>query len=80
MPLATLTKWFPDKRGFITGVAAAGLGGLLGPLVISYILDTTESYTLAFYIIAAITLGSAVVAFVVRSPRRESPAGIPRAE
>jgi hypothetical protein len=37
--------------------------------LISYILDTTDSYTLAFYIIAAIMIGSAVVAFIVRPPR-----------
>ncbi len=27
VPIATLVKWFPDKRGFITGVAVAGFGG-----------------------------------------------------
>jgi OFA family oxalate/formate antiporter-like MFS transporter len=26
VPLATLIKWFPDKRGFITGIAVAGFG------------------------------------------------------
>ncbi len=26
VPIATLVKWFPDKRGFITGVAVAGFG------------------------------------------------------
>ncbi len=26
VPIATLIKWFPDKRGFITGVAVAGFG------------------------------------------------------
>jgi MFS transporter, OFA family, oxalate/formate antiporter len=27
VPLATLIKWFPDKRGMITGLAVAGFGG-----------------------------------------------------
>ncbi|MDQ3910788.1 MAG: OFA family MFS transporter [Actinomycetota bacterium] len=27
VPIATLVKWFPDKRGFITGIAVAGFGG-----------------------------------------------------
>ncbi|HET7081436.1 MAG TPA: OFA family MFS transporter [Chloroflexia bacterium] len=27
VPLATLIKWFPDKRGLITGLAVAGFGG-----------------------------------------------------
>jgi OFA family oxalate/formate antiporter-like MFS transporter len=26
VPVATLIKWFPDKRGFITGIAVAGFG------------------------------------------------------
>ncbi len=26
VPIATLVKWFPDWRGFITGVAVAGFG------------------------------------------------------
>jgi len=25
VPVATLIKWFPDKRGMITGLAVAGL-------------------------------------------------------
>jgi MFS transporter, OFA family, oxalate/formate antiporter len=27
VPLATLVKWFPDRRGFVTGLAVAGFGG-----------------------------------------------------
>lgn len=27
VPLATLIRWFPDKRGLITGLAVAGFGG-----------------------------------------------------
>ena len=27
VPIATLVKWFPDKRGIITGIAVAGFGG-----------------------------------------------------
>ena len=50
-------------------LTAWGFGGVLGPLLISYILDTTESYTLAFYIIAGIMIASAVVAFIVRPPK-----------
>lgn len=26
VPIATLIKWFPDRRGFITGIAVAGFG------------------------------------------------------
>ena len=50
-------------------LTAWGFGGVLGPLLISYILDSTDSYTLAFYIIAGIMIASAVVAFIVRPPK-----------
>lgn len=33
-PIATLVKWFPDKRGLITGIAVMGFG--LGALILSY--------------------------------------------
>jgi MFS transporter, OFA family, oxalate/formate antiporter len=56
-------------------LTAWSFGGVLGPLLISRVIDTTGSYTLAFYIIAAIMLGSAVVAFIVRPPRRPEQAG-----
>ncbi len=35
VPLATLVKWFPDRRGLITGIAVAGFGGgaiVFGPI------------------------------------------------
>jgi MFS family permease len=32
VPLATLVKWFPDRRGFITGLAVAGYGGGFGTM------------------------------------------------
>jgi MFS transporter, OFA family, oxalate/formate antiporter len=51
-------------------LTAWSFGGVLGPILISRVIDTTNSYTLAFYIIAVIMLGSAVVAFFVRPPRR----------
>ncbi|HEY4389566.1 MAG TPA: OFA family MFS transporter [Ktedonobacteraceae bacterium] len=35
VPLAMLIKWFPDRRGFITGLAVAGFG--LGALILSLI-------------------------------------------
>ncbi|MEW6637097.1 MAG: OFA family MFS transporter [Actinomycetota bacterium] len=49
-------------------LTAWGFGGVLGPILISAILDATQSYTLAFYIIAFIMIGSAVFTFFVRPP------------
>src|ERR671916_2229221 len=56
-------------------LTAWSFGGVLGPILISRVIDTTDSYTLAFYIIAVIMIGSAVVAFFVRPPRRPEEAG-----
>ena len=49
-------------------LTAWGFGGVLGPLLISAILDSTGSYTLTFYVIAVILAVSAVLAFLVRPP------------
>ena len=72
MPAFNADYFGPANVGKIYGLmlTAWGVGGVLGPLLISRVIDTTDSYTLAFYIIAAIMLGSAVVAFIVRPPRR----------
>jgi OFA family oxalate/formate antiporter-like MFS transporter len=61
-------------------LTAWSFGGVLGPLLISRVIDVTGSYTLAFYIIAAIMVGSAVVAFIVRPPTQRSEATAPQAE
>ncbi len=40
-PLSACVKWFPDKRGFISGVAVAGfgLGGLIYKPLIGYLIE-----------------------------------------
>jgi len=42
-PIAALVKWFPDKKGTITGIAVAGFGA--GALVFGYV----EQYLLILY-------------------------------
>lgn len=42
-PIAALVKWFPDKKGTITGIAVAGFGA--GALVFGYV----EQYLLTLY-------------------------------
>ncbi len=42
-PIAALVKWFPDKKGTITGIAVAGFGA--GALVFGYL----EQYLLTLY-------------------------------
>ncbi len=76
MPAFSADYFGSANVGKIYGLmlTAWGFGGVLGPLLISYIIDSTGSYTLAFYIIAGIMLASAVVAFIVRPPTRGSEA------
>ena len=82
MPAFSADYFGSANVGKIYGLmlTAWGFGGVLGPLLISRVIDTTDSYTLAFYIIAAIMAGSAVVAFIVRPPKGESSAEAPQAE
>jgi OFA family oxalate/formate antiporter-like MFS transporter len=42
-PIAALVKWFPDKKGLMTGVAVAGFGG--GALIFNFI----EQYLIGFF-------------------------------
>src|ERR671916_33026 len=77
MPAFNADYFGPTNVGTNYGLmlTAWSVGGVLGPLLISRVIDTTDSYTLAFYIIAAIMIGSAVVAFFVRPPRQPEEAG-----
>jgi OFA family oxalate/formate antiporter-like MFS transporter len=36
VPIATANKWFPDKKGFITGIAVAGFGA--GSFIFNYLI------------------------------------------
>ncbi len=62
-PIAALVKWFPDKKGLMTGVAVAGFGG--GALIFNYV----EQYLIGFfggYIgYPLIVLGAIYLVFVV---------------
>lgn len=70
MPAFNADYFGSANVGTIYGLmlTAWGFGGVLGPILISAILDSTDSYTLAFYIIAGIMIASAVIAFFVRPP------------
>jgi MFS transporter, OFA family, oxalate/formate antiporter len=82
MPAFNADYFGPTNVGTNYGLmlTAWGFGGVLGPLLISRVIDTTNSYTLAFYIIAVIMIGSAVVAFIVRPPKAPQQAGAEGAE
>lgn len=70
---AFAADYFGSKHvGMVYGamLTAWGIAGVVGPLLISFIKDSTGEYTNAFYIIAGIMLLSAIVPFIVRPPRR----------
>jgi OFA family oxalate/formate antiporter-like MFS transporter len=78
MPAFNADYFGPTNVGKIYGlmITAWGFGGVLGPILISYIIDSTGSYTTAFYIIAGMLLVSSILPIIVRPPRQtdEAPA------
>src|SRR6476469_2035767 len=78
VPIATLVKWFPDRRGFITGIAVAGFGAgalVTAPIATRLIagvgvLRTFATLCIAYFILV---VGSAI--FMVNPPPDYRPAG-----
>jgi OFA family oxalate/formate antiporter-like MFS transporter len=64
VPVATLVKWFPDRRGMITGIAVAGFGAgalITAPVATRLIAGTGAPATFAVlgvvYLIAVVAAG-----------------------
>lgn len=56
-PIATLVKWFPDKRGLITGLAVMGFGlGSLILTVLSPVMIASMGTAMTFYIFGIVFL------------------------
>jgi MFS transporter, OFA family, oxalate/formate antiporter len=74
MPAFNADYFGPTNVGKIYGlmITAWGFGGVLGPILISRIIDSTGSYTAAFYIIAGILLVSSILPFIIRPPKAEA--------
>ena len=77
--LAMLIKWFPDRRGFITGLAVAGFGGgaaITGPIAANLLLPSLKLNN-TFLVLGIIYLVIVVVAaqFYRRAPDGYAPAG-----
>jgi OFA family oxalate/formate antiporter-like MFS transporter len=78
VPIAVLVKWFPDRRGLITGVAVAGLGAgalvaapIAGLLIRSVGLMPTFAWLGAAYGVVAVLSG----VFMQNPPEGWHPAG-----
>src|SRR6202140_779762 len=77
--LAMLIKWFPDRRGFITGLAVAGFGGgaaITGPIASNLLLPSLKLNS-TFLVLGIAYLVVVVVAaqFFRRAPDCYAPAG-----
>src|SRR5215210_4802369 len=78
VPIATLIKWFPDKRGVITGIAVAGFGAgavLTAPVAKSRIGSVGVFETLAILGIAYTILVIGASLFIKNPPEGYKPEG-----
>jgi MFS transporter, OFA family, oxalate/formate antiporter len=78
VPISTLVKWFPDRRGFITGVAVAGFGAgalVTAPLATRLIERVGVLHTFSILGIAYLVLVVAGGWFMVNPPPDYRPAG-----
>jgi MFS transporter, OFA family, oxalate/formate antiporter len=77
--LAMLIKWFPDRRGFITGFAVAGFGGgaaITGPIASNLLLPRLGLNTTFIILgIAYFVIVVAAAQFFRRAPDGYTPAG-----
>lgn len=77
--LAMLIKWFPDRRGFITGLAVAGFGGgaaIIGPIASNLLLPSLKlnsTFLVLGIVYFVIVIGAAQ--FFRRAPDGYAPAG-----
>lgn len=73
VPVATLVKWFPDRRGIITGIAVAGFGAgalITAPIASRLILSIGVLKTFAVLGIAYF-LAVTIPAFFMKDPPRD---------
>src|SRR5271168_5046177 len=78
VPVATLIKWFPDKRGMITGLAVAGFGAgalLTAPVAERLIssVGVSRTFTILGLVYIIVVSGSAL--FMMNPPEGYRPAG-----
>src|SRR3954469_6036008 len=77
-PVATITKWFPDRRGLMTGVAVAGYGAgalLMSPFAARSILSRGVPATFEILGVVYLVLVVAAAQFYCNPPSGWRPAG-----
>jgi OFA family oxalate/formate antiporter-like MFS transporter len=78
VPIATLVKWFPDRRGFITGVAVAGFGAgalVTAPIATRLIQSVGVLQTFAWLGCASLVLVMGAALLMQEPPEGWQPAG-----
>jgi OFA family oxalate/formate antiporter-like MFS transporter len=78
VPVAVLVKWFPDRRGLITGIAVGGFGAgalVTAPLATRLIQSVGVLQTFAYLGIAYLVVSMATGWFMVNPPDGWRPAG-----
>src|SRR2546421_5710309 len=76
--VAMLIKWFPDRRGFITGLAVAGFGGgalITSPVAAALIKSIGVGSTFLYLGIAYLVVIVVVAQFFRTAPEGYAPAG-----
>src|SRR5437016_34716 len=78
VPIATLVKWFPDKRGTITGIAVAGFGAgalVTAPIAQRLIISVGVSTTFVILGIAYFVIIMVAATVMNNPPAGYAPAG-----
>jgi OFA family oxalate/formate antiporter-like MFS transporter len=78
VPIAVLVKWFPDKRGLITGVAVGGFGAgalVTAPVATRLIQSVGVLHTFAYLGVAFLIITMATGFFMQNPPAGYVPAG-----
>jgi MFS transporter, OFA family, oxalate/formate antiporter len=78
VPIATLVKWFPDRRGFITGLAVAGFGAgalITAPIAQQLITSFGPLNTLAILGACYLVMVLVGAAIMTNPPEGWKPAG-----
>lgn len=78
VPVAVLVKWFPDRRGLITGIAVGGFGAgalITAPVATNLIQSIGVLNTFAYLGIAYLIVTLAASQFMVNPPDGWRPAG-----
>jgi OFA family oxalate/formate antiporter-like MFS transporter len=78
VPVATLVKWFPDRRGMITGIAVAGFGAgalITAPIATRLIASLGVMKTFAVLGIAYFIAVTVAALFIRDPPQGFAPAG-----